>query len=176
MAWAIFWMLAARWSTKAVKRPALRRELVHRAITAAGAVLLFWPRFQRLLLAVLWRPSNAVAWSLVAVAIVGFLFTWWARVTLGALWSGNVTRKAEHQVVDRGPYALVRHPIYTGLDLAVLATAALRGTVLACAGAALMIVGFYMKARLEESFLSQELGPEAYQAYARRTPMLIPFT
>ena len=93
---------------------------------------------------------------------------------LGRLWSGTVTAKAGHHVVDTGPYGLVRHPIYTGLLLAILATMAAKGTLWGIAGAVLLTIGIVMKARLEESFLRGELG-SAYDDYAKRVPMLMPF-
>ncbi len=69
----------------------------------------------------------------------------------------------------------MRHPIYTGVSLALIATAVMFGTLFACLGAALIVLSFYMKARLEERFLRDELGAEAYDEYARRVPMLVPF-
>jgi protein-S-isoprenylcysteine O-methyltransferase Ste14 len=78
-------------------------------------------------------------------------------------------------VVDTGPYGIVRHPIYTGIIVASAATAALRGTVLSWVGACVMTVGWVIKARMEEQFLREQLGAEAYEAYARRVPMLSPF-
>jgi protein-S-isoprenylcysteine O-methyltransferase Ste14 len=86
-----------------------------------------------------------------------------------------VTRKADHRIVDTGPYGIVRHPIYTGIILSVFATAAFKGTGVAFLGAAIMTVGFWIKARLEERFLRQELGAETYDSYRRRVPMLVPF-
>ena len=56
----------------------------------------------------------------------GILFAWWVRIHLGRLWSGAITRKEGHRVVDSGPYGLVRHPIYTGLLAATFTTAAPR--------------------------------------------------
>jgi protein-S-isoprenylcysteine O-methyltransferase Ste14 len=70
---------------------------------------------------------------------------------------------------------LVRHPIYAGIVLATLATAVVSGTPSSFLGAALMTLGWYVKARIEEHFLREELGPEAYDSYARRVPMLVPF-
>jgi len=105
---------------------------------------------------------------------MGFAFTWWARLHLGRLWSSSVTRKEHHHVVNTGPYAVVRHPIYTGLLLAIAATMLERITPATIAGATVMAVGIYVKARVEEAFLRDELG-EAYAAYARRVPMLVPF-
>ena len=78
-------------------------------------------------------------------------------------------------MVDTGPYAIVRHPIYTGLITSVFATAALKGILIGILGALLMIVGFWIKARLEERFLREQLGPDIYDAYRRRVPMLVPF-
>jgi protein-S-isoprenylcysteine O-methyltransferase Ste14 len=109
------------------------------------------------------------------LVVVGLAFCWWARLHLGRLWSGTVTRKEGHHVVDTGPYALVRHPIYTGLILAGFATAIARGAPLPLAAAAVATFAWYLKARIEERLLSAELGEHAYAAYAARTPMLVPF-
>jgi protein-S-isoprenylcysteine O-methyltransferase Ste14 len=103
------------------------------------------------------------------------LFLWWARIYLGRLWSGAITREEGHYIVDSGPYALVRHPIYTGLIGATLATGAAQATTTAIIGCIFVIVGLWLKARAEERFLSAELDPEAYAAYQRRVPMLVPF-
>jgi protein-S-isoprenylcysteine O-methyltransferase Ste14 len=110
-----------------------------------------------------------------ALCLAGFAFAWWARLHLGRLWSGFVTRKADHRIIDSGPYRIVRHPIYTGIIVAAIAMAIAKGTIYAVAGALLAILSFWVKARLEEKFLREQLGPETYDAYRRRVPMLIPF-
>jgi len=69
----------------------------------------------------------------------------------------------------------VRHPIYTGLIIALLATAVTEATPVALLGAVLIALGLWVKARAEERFLLSELGPEAYESYRRRVPMLVPF-
>ncbi|MGH6985338.1 MAG: methyltransferase family protein [Caulobacteraceae bacterium] len=112
---------------------------------------------------------------LVALAVLGFSLCWWARIHLGSLWSGWVSRKQDHRVIESGPYALVRHPIYSGVILAAAATAGLESRWTSLVGLALLIAGFWVKARIEERFLRSELGPQAYDAYAARTGMLIPF-
>lgn len=78
-------------------------------------------------------------------------------------------------MVDTGPYRLVRHPIYTGILTALLAMTLLKGTAAAILGLALATLGLLLRARLEEQFLRAELGPDAYDAYSRKTPMLLPF-
>jgi len=173
LAWIVSWFTAALWSARAVARAP--KQAGYRVVIAAGAVLLFWPRLFRPIEIRLWRPAPVVAWLLVALAAVGFLFTWWARIHLGRLWSGQITRKADHHIVDTGPYGLVRHPIYTGLILATLATMGLYGTAAAVAGTGLMIAGYAIKARSEERFLREQLGRAEYDAYAARVPMLVPW-
>jgi protein-S-isoprenylcysteine O-methyltransferase Ste14 len=162
-------MVAVFWTNRTVKRAAVREEVLSRILIPAGAILLFGG-FRRKD-----GVSGAAGWTMAALAAAGFAFTWWARLHLGRLWSGRVTRKADHRIVDRGPYAIVRHPIYAGIILAVLATGIAKGRYQAMIGALIMAVSFFIRARLEERFLSDELGAGAYDDYRRRVPILIPF-
>ncbi len=176
LVWWVSWIAAAAWSDRAVKRPATRHQIVYRLLAGLGVVLLFgiYGHDLRSEL-ILWRTPAALAWAMAAAVVAGLLFTWWARIHLGRLWSSGVTRKADHRVVDTGPYGIVRHPIYTGIILASVATAAMRGTALAWLGVCVMTAGWVIKARLEEEFLREQLGAETYGEYARRVPMLVPF-
>jgi len=138
--WLISWLAAARWSSRTERRPNSRLETAYRLLTAIGAIFLFglrprWPATE----VALWHAGPVAAWALVVTTISGFAFAWWARIALGRLWSSGVTRKVDHTIITTGPYRLVRHPIYSGIILAVLATAAMRGTVAGWAGAALMM-------------------------------------
>ena len=173
--WLISWFAAAAWSDRTVQRPAIRHEILYRVLTVAGAALLFGfnPGGVRVD-APLWPVAPPIGWLLAGLVIYGFLLTWWARIHLGQLWSSSVTRKEHHHVVDTGPYAIVRHPIYSGLLLAILATVLMRGTIITITGSAMIAASLYIKARVEEEFLRQQLG-EPYAAYARRVPMLVPF-
>jgi protein-S-isoprenylcysteine O-methyltransferase Ste14 len=174
--WMATWIAAAFWSDRSAKRPGLRAELLYRVVTLTGAVLLFAVTIRADRgPAQLWSLSGDMNWTLFGVAAAGFLFCWWARLYLGRLWSGWVSKKEGHRIVDKGPYGIVRHPIYTGIILAVFATAAIKGTAFALVGAVIMTLGFWIKARLEERFLRAELGAENYDAYRRRVPMLVPF-
>ncbi len=144
-------------------------------MTIIGALVFFIPAHGYRGPLRLWHLTLGQAWICVGLVGLGFAFTWWARVHLGKLWSGQITKKADHRVVESGPYGLVRHPIYTGLLLATYATMVAKGTVLGVAGGALITLGLWMKARLEERFLRQELGAAAYDDYSRRVAMLVPF-
>jgi protein-S-isoprenylcysteine O-methyltransferase Ste14 len=174
--WVVSWIAASGWSAPAIKSVGLETEWLYRAVTFGGGFLLFamFPPVNPGL-ARLWPPDSDAEWALVGLAVLGFLFSWWARLYLGRLWSSSVTRKADHHVVDTGPYALVRHPIYTGIITAVFATAFIKATPISLLGAVVMTLGFWIKARLEERFLREQLGAEAYDSYRRRVPMLMPF-
>lgn len=175
--WWVSWMVAAAWSDRAVSRAPRQQQILYRAVAAAGALLLFGPyRHAFESEGVLWHTPVALGWACTAIACAGLAFTWWARLHLGRLWSASVGRKAGHRLVDTGPYGLVRHPIYTGITLAAIGTAAMRGTVAGWLGAAIMTLGWYIKLQLEERFLREQLGADAYDDYARRVPMLVPWT
>jgi protein-S-isoprenylcysteine O-methyltransferase Ste14 len=174
IAWIASWMAAAFWSSRAEKRARSWEMVVYRAAIVVGAVLLTPWAARRLAAAPLWDVGYDGAYALAALTLAGLLFAWWARIHLGRLWSGSITRKQDHRVVDTGPYALVRHPIYTGLIFALFATAIAQATARALAGAVLIAFGFWLKARAEERFLAAELGADAYGAYRRRVPMLMP--
>jgi len=172
--WVVSWLAAAAWADPVQKRAGVQAELRYRFLWLIGMVMLFAPAHNYVGRLRLWMPSLAEAWICVALVAIGLVFSWWARLHLGRLWSADITAKVDHRVVDSGPYGLVRHPIYTGLLLAVFATMAAKGTVWGVAGAVVLTIGVVVKAKLEESFLRGELGP-AYDDYAKRIPMLVPF-
>jgi protein-S-isoprenylcysteine O-methyltransferase Ste14 len=174
-AFALTWLVAAWWSAPTDKHVGFRAEVPYRIALLIGGVMFAIPAHNYHGPLRLWSVTPNEAWMCATVIAVGFAFSWWARIYLGPLWSGNVTRKSDHAVVDTGPYALVRHPIYTGILLAVIATCAAKGTVWGVAGAVLIAVGLWMKARLEEKWLGSELNAGAYDAYRRRVPMIVPW-
>lgn len=172
--WAVSWALAARWSSQTEKRPAIATEIIYRILMIIGTLLMFIPAHGYEGRLRVWHVGWTGAWLCTAAVALGIAVAWWARLYLGPLWSGRITRKLDHRVVDSGPYALVRHPIYSGLLLSLLATAAAKGTVLGAGGFVLLCLGLWAKARQEERWLEQELG-ESYADYRERVPMLLPF-
>ena len=172
LAWLVSWLLASRWSGQTVARQSAGSRIAQSVPIWAGALLLFrapggvWERSL--------VPTNPwVHTGALLLAVLGFALTWWARIHLGRLWSGAVTLKADHAIVRSGPYALTRHPIYTGLLLAVLATVLDRDTVAALVGFGLIVLGLVLKLRQEEAILRSKFG-SAYDVYAMDVPALIP--
>lgn len=170
--WMISWWAAAGWSARTLKKTRPGARTLELLLTLAGGYGLMLggmptagPR--------LYPMAALPGWMLAALVATGFALCWWARLHLGQLWSANITLKEDHRIIDSGPYAWVRHPIYTGLLLAAWATAALDRSQLGMAGAGLMTLGLYLKARREEQLLTAELGAP-YKSYRQRVPMLLP--
>ena len=173
LAWIISWMAAAIWSSRAAARPSAKDEGLYWLVLGAGAVLVGF-NFNTGRRGLEWMPFDTKEQVLFVIAAAGLAFTWWARIHLGTLWSGTVTRKPNHRVVKTGPYAIVRHPIYTGISAALIASALLRPGWSGLIGTALIIASFVIKYRLEERFLMEVLGPE-YATYRKTVPALVPF-
>ncbi len=115
-----------------------------------------------------------------ALAVVGVALTWigiaialWARRHLGRFWSAAVTLKEDHELIRTGPYAYFRHPIYSGIDLAAVGGAAAIDQWRCVAGAGLIVLCYWIKARKEESMLAAQFG-EAFKEHCRHTGFLLP--
>jgi protein-S-isoprenylcysteine O-methyltransferase Ste14 len=173
--WLVSWVVASFWSGRTQKQVTTSDAQTYRIPIFGGGVL-FTPWIAQILgEKPLWQLGSSGIYVAACLTLAGISFSWWARIYLGRFWSNAITRKEDHQVIDTGPYGLVRHPIYTGLIAGMLVTGIAVGTVTAILGAVLISLGMWQKARLEEVFLMTELDAEAYGRYRRRTPMLVPF-
>jgi protein-S-isoprenylcysteine O-methyltransferase Ste14 len=117
--------------------------------------------------------SYALAVTGVALTWIGISIALWARWHLGQYWSARVTLKEDHQLIRTGPYAYFRHPIYSGIDLAAIGGALAIDDWRCVAGVCLIIVGYWIKAKKEESMLLAQFG-EAFKEHRRNTGFLIP--
>ena len=175
--WILFlavWGVGALGAKPAVQRQSLASELSHRIFLILAVVCLFL-RFPAI---ALWRPvlesGRAGVTAGEVVAALGIAFAFWARATLGSNWSGTVTFKEDHELIQRGPYALARHPIYTGLLLGFIGTALAAGTPAGWVGVVLAIVAFKRKSLIEERVMIEHFG-DRYASYARQVRALIPY-
>ena len=174
IAWLISWVAASFWSGRTQKRAATVETWTYRAaMIAGGALLVPWtgPLLEE---KQIWEIGWPGAIVLTAILVAGLLLTWWARIYLGSLWSSVITRKEGHKIVDTGPYALVRHPIYTSHLLMGLGTPIASGLLLAFAGLLFFFIGFCIKLKQEESLLLSHF-PDEYPAYKARVKALVPF-
>lgn len=118
-------------------------------------------------------PARSWQWVGLALCVAGFLFAIWARAYLGGNWGVPMSLRQGHELVTSGPYARVRHPIYSGFLLAGLGTVVALG-VMWLPAVALAGLFFVLSARTEERMLAEQF-PGTYPPYRVRTRMLIPF-
>ncbi|HTV83424.1 MAG TPA: isoprenylcysteine carboxylmethyltransferase family protein [Acidobacteriaceae bacterium] len=161
-------------------RQTARRQTLNSRIWQIGIVLLgCWLLFGRGT-GIAWMDAAAfpvttpVAIAGLATTLSGVAFAIWARVTLGANWSGVITVKEGHTLVRRGPYRIVRHPIYTGLLIALAGTALTLGPVRGFLAVPVCGFGFWLKMLMEERFMLEAFGEE-YSRYRHEVRALVPF-
>jgi protein-S-isoprenylcysteine O-methyltransferase Ste14 len=172
--WAVWWLAMAFFSKSTKRRETFAQRIEHIFPATLGFLFIFNSRFAGASLARRIFPDHAVLMMLcVMVTILGLLFALWARLTLGSNWSGTVTIKKNHQLIRRGPYRWIRHPIYTGMLAALLATVVAQGSLSGLLGVAFVFLAFYRKAKREESFLAQEFG-EGFTEHRQHTGMFLP--
>jgi protein-S-isoprenylcysteine O-methyltransferase Ste14 len=173
VAWLLYWVIMG-FSTK---RTVERAGFVGYRLVAGGLVLAFIlaARVSGLSLQrVLWRTPLALGIVTDAVVLAGAAFSIWARITLGRNWSAEVTFKADHELIESGPYALARHPIYTGLSLMALGSALNFGRAIGIALFISLCAGLWWKAGQEERLMRRHF-PDAYADYRTRVRAIIPF-
>ncbi len=173
LCFVLVWIVAAGNVKRAVKREPIRSMLVHRSLTALAFTLLVLP--------VRWGPLGThLVPQTAAAGIAGLVltsaslaFAIWTRLILGRNWSAAATIKEDHRLIRRGPYRLVRHPIYTGILLAVVGTAIGIGELRGFIAAPIALSAFWRKSRVEEQFMIAQFGEE-YVEYRRETKALFP--
>jgi protein-S-isoprenylcysteine O-methyltransferase Ste14 len=176
--WGVFfivWVLAALFTKRTVYHESGARRLRYIIPIALGCYLVFrgyrfGPPFNIHFI----PQTHAVLVAAAILCLCGLGFCLWARAVLGRNWSGTVTLKEDHELIIRGPYRLVRHPIYTGLLAMLLGTALEYGHIAGMIGLILAFASFWIKSNYEEEVMRKQF-PEQYAAYRERVKRIIPF-
>lgn len=175
MALVFVWLAMALMTKPTVQRQSSKGRIWYLFMLVCGAYLVFskdvgvsWLNLA------LFPVHENLAISGFVLACVGILFSIWARLILGSNWSGAVTIKQNHTLIQRGPYRIVRHPIYTGILLSLMGTVLQYGLMRSLLGWLLVGLGLKMKSLMEEQFMIQRFGEE-YTAYRQHVRALIPF-
>jgi len=174
-AFFIVWILAAIFTKRTVYRESGAERLRYIILIVIGWYLLFRGGRLSYPFNVHIIPHNDPI--LVAAAILclcGLSFCLWARAVLGRNWSGTVTLKENHELMVRGPYRLVRHPIYSGLLAMLIATVVQQGHIAGIIGLILVFTSFWIKLSSEEELMRKQF-PAQYPAYEQRVKRIIPF-
>ena len=170
----VYWAIFALNSKKTKRRETWPQRLAYILPLVAASLLLSRREAQRgWLNARVFPFTSAVEWAGVAIVAAGIALCFWARWHLGANWSGTVTLKEGHELIRSGPYRTIRHPIYTGILLALFGTALQINEVRGFVALVIAWLCFYFKARREESFLAAEFGDRLAE-HVNRTGMFLP--
>jgi protein-S-isoprenylcysteine O-methyltransferase Ste14 len=174
LAFVTYWWINARSVKRTAERQSLAGVLANRCLTLLGGVMLFWKDPPRPLDAhVIPHPAIAEGVGIV-FCLVGLVWAVWSRHTLGGNWSSVASLKHGHELVERGPYGVVRHPIYSAILLMCLGTAISSGRLFSILGLVPLFVGFWIKLRQEERLMNQHF-PDKYPEYSKRVKALVPF-
>ncbi len=168
----VYWSISARSIKPTAKGQDWSGRLARMPIWLGYILLIVSWAYPRGIAAI--RPTPVSGWLAVAICALGLLVSIWSRRVLGNEWSRDVELKQGHKLVEQGPYAFVRHPIYTGHLLMGLGTAIGSGRPAAFAGLALFFAGFWIKLTQEERLLVRRF-PEEYAAYRARVRALVPY-
>jgi protein-S-isoprenylcysteine O-methyltransferase Ste14 len=172
---AFIWLLAAFWTKRSVYQESrLQRMRYVIPLLVGGFLLAKGRRLSDPLNHRVIPHVEALAWTGVVLCVAGLAFCIWARFTLGRDWSGVVTLKGGHELVVHGAYALVRHPIYTGLLTMFVATVIVLGHVAGIVAAPFVFVSIWIKLRHEEKLMLKQF-PKEYAGYQQRVKRIIPF-
>lgn len=166
--WVLLWL-----GMKKAKRLESPAQMLQHAIPVTLGFWLLFGKPGNFLSQKLWVTSAFVLWTGVWLTALGVATSIWARLILGANWSGVVTLKQDHELIRKGPYRWVRHPIYTGILVSFVGTQLIHARLAGCLGFAVVLASFYLKARREEGFLREEFGP-GFDEHARSTGMFFP--
>lgn len=172
--WQIIWAKTAVPKTTQRLEPAASRILRVFAFLIAIALLSTTRIPLPWLYRHLWTSGIWSFWIGAAVTVAGLLFAVWARRYLGSNWSRAVTIKQDHELITAGPYALVRHPIYTGILTGFLGTAIALSQTRGFIAFAVVFLALWAKFRMEEKWMRSQFG-ETYATYARHTAALVPY-
>jgi len=186
LAWAVIWFVAGLRTKPVLRRERVAARAVHISLLVISALLLLAARRNHLGVALrelgpvgAWLYSRFIplrigaVWLGAPLVLMGVLIAVWARFYLGGNWSGTITLKQHHELIRSGPYRCVRHPIYSGMLLAVAGTALAIGQLRGVLAFALTLFALWRKSRLEERLMIETFG-EAYQRYRREVKALIP--
>lgn len=170
----LVWLVGMFRSKRVARRTSLLSRFLLLAPIAVGYLLVVSHAIREgWLNQVLWPQTLAVQAAGLALTLLGCGFAIWARISLGSNWSGIPSVKEGHSLIVRGPYKLVRHPIYSGLLLALAGGVLAVGRGGCVLGWILVFATYFVKIRQEEHLMMQTF-PEDYPAYRQRVKALIP--
>ncbi|MDR3797716.1 MAG: isoprenylcysteine carboxylmethyltransferase family protein [Terracidiphilus sp.] len=171
---ALFWLAGMLFTKRTERSGPLGNRVAQNLLALLGGLCIGGFIFPGTWMDAYFVPhTRAMELAGLAATAIGCIFAGWARLTLGANWSGRAMVKSGHELIVNGPYALARHPIYTGLLFALAGTVLAVGRWRGIVGFVIIVASLAVKMRQEERLMEQTF-PHAYPAYRTRVKALIP--
>ena len=175
LAYLLYWLAKSTNVKSTDRKESPLSRIVRLVLIVSAVVLLGLPNIPLGALNARFLPAGITRfWTGCALTIGGLLLSIWARDQLGNNWSQAVTVKDGHQLITSGPYAFVRHPIYSGLLLAFVGSAVALGEWRGLLATALVLGALWYKLRLEEKWMHVQFG-DSYASYSKRVKALVPY-
>ena len=175
LAWCTYWWVVGRDVKPVIRRESVASRAGHILPLAIAVLLLALPVLPFGFLSGRMLPATRAAFFTgLALVVAGMLLSIRARAYLGRNWSGVVTLKEGHELIRGGPYRWVRHPIYSGLLIAIAGSALVLGEWRGLLALVIAFAALWRKLRLEERWLGEAFG-ERYAAYRAEVAALVPF-
>lgn len=172
---AAVWLLGLLTAKPIARTQSLGSRLVEMGLSVLAFYLVFSQYFRTGWLARRYLPASDLGGSFgLILTLLGIAFAIWARLQLGGNWSASVTVKQGHTLIRRGPYTIVRHPIYTGILLAMVGVAIIIGEYRGLFGVGILFLALWLKSSMEERFMLEQFDGE-YRQYQGRVKALIPY-
>jgi protein-S-isoprenylcysteine O-methyltransferase Ste14 len=171
----LLWTFTARTSKETVQSSSESQSRIAIRLVWFAWLLLFSRGFRRATLSSKFMSATAGTIAIgLALTIVGLAFATWARLCIGRNWSRMIEVKHDHELIRKGPYAIVRHPIYSGFMVATLGTAIAFAEWSGLIAFSLLATAWAYKARLEEAAMLEQFGTK-YERYRQEVKGLVPF-
>ncbi len=171
---AAVWLFGLLTAKPEIRTQSLGSRLLEMGLSLLAFCLVFTHYFRSGWRSWSFVPATDVSGALgLLLVLLGVAFAIWARLQLGGNWSAAVTVKEGHTLICRGPYTIVRHPIYSGLLLALLGVALIIGEIRGLLGVGVLFLSYWLKSRMEERFMLEQFGA-GYRQYQQRVKALIP--
>lgn len=173
----LFWIISGRNNKQSIYKESFFKRFLFYWLPLLVAILLLGPGEwfgHSLIRENFVEHTNLVGVIGLSVSFVGLLIACWSRYLLGKNWSLSVQKKENHELINSGPYSILRHPIYTGILLIFIGNTIIVGDYRGIIAVVIVFISFWFKLKKEEKWLIEIFG-EKYLSYSENTKKIIPY-
>jgi protein-S-isoprenylcysteine O-methyltransferase Ste14 len=172
--WLLYWIISSAFQKRVAEKSSHANNIFQWLVMIIAIIFLVRYDLFSSFSIVIVRQSLAVDIISVSLCVIGLIIEIWARTVLAGNWSARVVLKKDHELIQEGPYSVIRHPIYTGFLVIFFGTALAAGRIGGLIGLVILFIGLWIKLKQEERLMIKHFGKK-YIDYKKRTKALIPY-